>query len=205
MNSTKPKIVFTQRSPEPIDSRFAGALGSIGSVSLGNKRILGFLCSIKCPGDLILRTYDAIRSLRDDGAVIAGGFHSPMEKESLDLLLRGTQPVVICLARSVERMRVPAEWRGPVDEGRLLILSPFDSNVRRITKETAQRRNEFIATISDELFIPHATPGGEVEALCRKVQTSGMKVITFASEVNQGLIALGAGTSDLKSYVSRYK
>jgi len=33
-----------------------------------------------------MKTFDAIRELRDTGVVVAGGFHSPMERECLDFL-----------------------------------------------------------------------------------------------------------------------
>jgi predicted AAA+ superfamily ATPase len=46
----------------------------------------------------VLRTFAL--ALREAGIPVIGGFHAPMEKECLDLLLRGTQPVVICPARS---------------------------------------------------------------------------------------------------------
>lgn len=39
----------------------------IGNSDLLNHRLFGFLCSRRCPGDLILWTYDLIRSLRDAG------------------------------------------------------------------------------------------------------------------------------------------
>lgn len=115
------------------------------SVILKDGRILGLLCSIRCPGDLILKTYDFIRLLRDKGVVVAGGFHSPMEKECLELLLRGTQPVVICPARSIVGMRLPKDWRTAMEAGRLLVLSPFERDVRRVTQKTARRRNQFVA------------------------------------------------------------
>jgi hypothetical protein len=57
-----------------------------------------------------------IELLRGAGIPIIGGFHSPMEKECLDLLLRGQQPIVICPARSIQGMRIcgfpqPGDWR----------------------------------------------------------------------------------------------
>jgi len=33
---------------------------------------------------------------------VVSGFHALMEKECLDLLLRGTQPIVICPLASIE-------------------------------------------------------------------------------------------------------
>ena len=56
---------------------------------------------------------------------LIGGFHSPMEKECLDLLLRGSRPIIICPARSIDRMRIPKPWKAPLADGRLLVMSPF--------------------------------------------------------------------------------
>ena len=48
-----------------------------------------------------------------------------MERECLRLLLRGNQPVVVCPARGIDNMRIPRDWRPALDDGRLLVLSPF--------------------------------------------------------------------------------
>src|SRR5438876_1122861 len=114
-------------------------------------RKLALLCSVRCPGALILRTYDLARALRDAGVTVASGFHSPMEQECLRLLLRGRQPVVVCPARSVERMRLPAEWKPAIEAGRLLVLSPFAPHQRRMTADLAAKRNAFVAALADEV------------------------------------------------------
>lgn len=64
---------------------------------------MGLICSVQCPGSIVIKTFDAVRELRDSGIVVAGGFHSPMEKECLDFLLRGEQPVIVCPANSGTR------------------------------------------------------------------------------------------------------
>jgi hypothetical protein len=69
--------------------------GVIGDVKILSNPLLGLLCSIRCPGRVIVQTYDLARALRDAGVPVIGGFHSPMEKECLDFLLRGKQPVVV--------------------------------------------------------------------------------------------------------------
>jgi hypothetical protein len=56
---------------------------------------LALFCSVRCPGDAILGAYDAAQKLRDDSVTVVSGFHSPVEKECLRILLRGTQPVII--------------------------------------------------------------------------------------------------------------
>ena len=63
---------------------------AIGNLQILEQPLLGFFCSTKCPGEIILRTYDLAIALREAGVPMIGGFHTPMEKECLALLLRGT-------------------------------------------------------------------------------------------------------------------
>ena len=164
---------------------------------VGDRRLLGkpataLLCSVKCPGNVILKTYDLMRAWRDAGVTVISGFHSPMEKECLRILMRGTQPTIICPARSVVGMRIPREWRKPVEAGRLLILSPFDQRHRRATAQLAQQRNEFVAALADRVFVAYAAPGSKTEDLCRKVISFGKPLLTFDSPANEKLIRMGA-------------
>ena len=62
---------------------------AIGDVKILSNLLLGLLCSIRCPGRVIVQTYDLARTLRDAGVPVIGGFQSPMEKECLDFLLHG--------------------------------------------------------------------------------------------------------------------
>ncbi len=115
----------------------------IGDRAMLRRKFLGLICSVRCPGSVVIKTFDAIRELRDAGVMVAGGFHSPMEKECLEFLLRGVQPMIVVLAKGLGRPRLPELWRTAIDAGRLLLLAPFDDDVRRITKAHAQARNVF--------------------------------------------------------------
>ena len=164
---------------------------------LGNREhlnlpLLGFFCSAKCPGNLILDTYDLARALRDAGVPVIGGFHATMERECLDLLLRGKQPVVVCPARSIHRMRIPEPWKAPLDDGRLLILSPFSVKQQAATTELAMRRNQFVAALAHEVFVVHAAAGGKTEAFCRELVKQKKPLLTFNRTENRALLELGA-------------
>jgi len=169
-----------------------GRVWAIGDQQILQRPLLALFVTTRCPGDVILRVYDAARSLRDAGIPIISGFHTPMEKECLDLLLRGTQPVVVCPARSLQGMRVPSAWKRAILAGRLLLLSPFPEWHRRNTAELAALRNEFVAEVAEEIFIAHAPPGSKTEALCRELLAQGRRIHTFDLPGNAGLIALGA-------------
>ena len=142
---------------------------------LGNLELLALpktalFCSEKCPGGVILPTYDQAAKWRDTGRCVISGFHSPVEKECLQILLRGDAPVILCPARAMLE-RLPAQWAIAVAGGRMLILSPFTAKVNRVTTDLARRRNEFVAALADEAYIAHASPGGQLEQLAKRLET----------------------------------
>jgi len=153
---------------------------------------MGLFCSSKCPGGLILQTYEYIRELYEPDLTVVGGFHSPMEMECLTLLLRNKQKVILCPARSIENMRLPLPLKRPLAEGRLLLASPFEKGHRRATEGAAHLRNQFVASISDQIFVAHAAPGSKTEAFCQELLEQGKRLVTLASEHNAALIANGA-------------
>jgi predicted Rossmann fold nucleotide-binding protein DprA/Smf involved in DNA uptake len=140
---------------------------AVGNLNLLALPKTALFCSARCPGDAILRAYDQAARWRDAGRCIISGFHSPVEKECLRILLRGLQPIIICPARSLPK-RVPAEWQKPLADGRLLILSCFNEDEHRITAELAARRNEFVAALADQVWFAHITHGGQMEQLAKK-------------------------------------
>jgi len=168
------------------------AIAALGSVTLLRSPLLGLFCSIRCPGKLILETYDLARALRDAAVPVISGFHTPMEKECLDLLLRGNQPVVMCPARSIEGMRLPSALKSHIESGRLLLLSPFKQKDRRPTAKLAEERNRFVAALATEVFVAYAAEGGKTEQLCRDLIAATKPVFTFDTPANARLVAIGS-------------
>ena len=163
-----------------------------GDIGILDGTLTGFFCSIRCPADIILTIYDLARSLRGTNMTIIGGFQTPMEKEFLDFLLRGSVRVVVSPARSIQNMLVPQDWRTPISEGRLLILSPFGRSQHRPTAALASQRNDLVAALAADIFIPYAAPGGKTESLAHKHATAGKVILTVDSPTNANLLALGA-------------
>ena len=167
-------------------------LYALGDAAILRHRLLGLLCSIQCPGGLIIQTLDAVRALRDAGVTVIGGFHSPMEQECLDLLLRGEQPVILCPARGLKGLRIGPTARRAVKDGRLLVLSPFDERIRRATAARAVQRNELVAASAAAVWVPYAAPGGKTWATALATLERRQPVLTFATADNGALLAAGA-------------
>ena len=162
------------------------------SLSLLERPLTALFCSSRCPGDLILKAYDAAQTLRDAGVAVIGGFHTPIEVDCLDILLRGNQPVVVCPARGIGRMRVKRPWKQPLSQGRLLLISPFDDAQMRMTRKLAEQRNRFVVDRAAALLVVHAAPGGQTEAAARHAIAQAKPVLTLPSPHNSHLVALGA-------------
>lgn len=176
-----------------------GTIYGFGNADILQSPCVGLMCSVKCPGSIVIRTFDAVRELRDAGVVVAGGFHSPMEQECLDFLLRGEQPVIVCPARHPPSSRFSSDWKRALDSGRLLLLSSFAENVRRATKETAQLRNEFVAALAAVVLVPHASQGGKVEATTLSCLNRHQSVFTLDDAENESLTSAGALTYSLET------
>lgn len=178
----------------------AGDMWTAGPVDLLRRSPIGLFCSSKCPGSIVLKTFDAIASMRDEGRILIGGFHSLMEWECLGILLRGHQPIIWAPARSICGMRLKPELEAPFRAGRLLVISPFVHGQKRVTATLAEQRNQFVAALSDRLFIPHVAPGGRIAALAAQMLAERKEVWTIDDPSNRELISLGAVavTSDLR-------
>lgn len=151
--------------------------------TLGNTDILklhktAFFCSRKCPADIVLKSYDWAIEQREKGVCIISGFHSKIEKDVLHYLLKGEQPLIIALARGFKK-NLRSELKKAIDNNRLLIITPFEEKVKRVTSETANIRNHLMAEIADEIFIAYASKDGNLESLVSEILKIGKKVHTF--------------------------
>jgi len=183
MATDQPIQVIDQNSPSyPI--LLANRLGKEAPDRLwaiGNSELLklpktALFCSSRCPGDAILKAMDQAQKWRDLGRCIISGFHSPIEKECLPILLRGRQPIIICPARSIENMRIPIDWRLSLEEGRLLVLSLFPATARRMTASMAEFRNQMVAALADEVYFAHTTPGSRICRLLNQIVKWGIPI-----------------------------
>lgn len=143
----------------------------VGSPSSLAKPKTAFLCSKETPGATILKAFDQAAAWRDAGACVISGFHSPLEQQCLDILLRGKQPIIMALARDLGTLRLPSPQRKAFDEGRLTIISQFPESETRTTKETAHQRNRFIAALADEVVFAYVAPGGNPEMQLAELQS----------------------------------
>lgn len=121
-----------------------------GNIFLLNYPMVGVLASRLINSGSILPTLDwAMQQAKDPNANIISGFQSIFERKILRYLLDGKCGIIIVLARKMYK-QLPAEYKQPLDEGRMLILSICDAP--RTCKYYAQKRNEYIAQNATSLI-----------------------------------------------------
>jgi len=113
---------------------------------------LALLSSSRVPASILLQIHDWARHWRQHGPILISGFQSETENEALQVLLGGVQPVVLVLARGMLK-RLRPEYRQPMDEGRLLLVSPFADSVEWVSAERAQVRNRIACALAQGLVI----------------------------------------------------
>lgn len=140
----------------------------------GNRSILethktAFLCSRKCPSEVVIKSLDWAVEKKNNGQCVISGFHSRIEKDVFNILLKGKQPIILVLARGM-KMHWPQEIKAAVKKERLLVISPFEKSITRTTQETANIRNKYMIEIADETYMPYYTPNGNLDKLIKKLE-----------------------------------
>ena len=142
-----------------------------GNKELLDRSLVAFFASRNAtPHDAQL-AHQWAESICQTEKVVISGFHSPLEKEVLRVLLEHKHPVIIALGRALYK-RVPPNLQTAFDEGRLLFVS-FRGYSRHSWK-SSEIRNWKAAGLADEIYF---TPFD---------QTSSLSTLHFTYEKYSG-------------------
>jgi predicted Rossmann fold nucleotide-binding protein DprA/Smf involved in DNA uptake len=122
-----------------------------GNKDLLQKNKIGFLASRKISTLSVLPTYDwAVEVSKQNDVAVVSGFHSPMERDVLKILLQGECGIIIVLARGMYR-KLPKQYEKAMEQNRLLIISNEKESVTRVSELSAHNRNKYVEELSDEM------------------------------------------------------
>ena len=133
-----------------------------------------FLSSRRGSAKAALACLEWAEGRRDDARPVIGGFHSDLEKDVLKLLLRGTCPIVLVLARTLWR-EIPEELARPITSGRLLVVSAAPA-AQRASAATALLRNRFVLDHAAEIVVGTLEPGGALSSLLSEYPSKPLRV-----------------------------
>lgn len=126
---------------------------------LGNQELLklrktAFLASSTISSETVLQVYDWATEMRNRGECVVSGFSSKLEQDVLHFLLKGSQPIIIVLARKMYKV-IPDELKEPLAQNRLLIISV--STAIRQSRVTAMARNKYVCEMADRILFVGVT------------------------------------------------
>jgi predicted Rossmann fold nucleotide-binding protein DprA/Smf involved in DNA uptake len=170
------------------------AATTIGTLDILKQHKLAIFCSTTCPAEIVAQTLAVTHKLVDAGVTVIGGFHSPIERQCLGILLRGGQPVIVSPARSLDKLRIRSEYKEALKNGRLLFVSFFRRDRHRSDVDMAFKRNRYVAALADNILLLHAPASSKTETLCRELISWRKPVYTIDNEANRNLVTLGART-----------
>lgn len=144
---------------------------TLGNVDLLKLHKTAFLCSRKIPASVVLKCYDWAIEQREQNNCIISGFHSQIEKDVLHYLLKRNQPILAALARGLKK-NIELEFIKPLEQGRLLIITPFSETTTRVTEQTAIVRNQMMVELADSITVGFVSKGGKLEELVKGIETN---------------------------------
>jgi hypothetical protein len=93
------------------------------------------------------------------------GFLSPMERVVFKAGLEKKKPLIWVKPWGLEADVCPASARHALDEGRLLILSPFSDGIEAPNIRRAAWCNQYVLEHCDRMVIGHLNPGGMLSCI----------------------------------------
>lgn len=144
------------------------AIGDSSELPLGNRSLLSlkkvvFLSSQKVQEGTFDKVVKWLDANLDDNCSLISGFQSPIEKKVLDYALeKGINTVVVLPAKMYTKC--PKKLEDAIEKGKLLVIAPFQ-NERLPLRKAAEKRNEYVLNMADQIVIGDISKGGMLEHL----------------------------------------
>ena len=133
-----------------------------GNKDLLDRELVAFFASRKAtPHDAQLAREWAESICQTDKVVISG-FHSPIERAVLDILLANNRPVIVTLGRSLYR-RIPPYLQPFFEKDNLLFISFRNQN--RANLNNSQLRNWATVEFAQEVIFAPFLPNSQLSSL----------------------------------------
>lgn len=144
----------------------------LGNLSLLDQHPVGFLCSQTTASSAILPCLDWATEMAKGSVPVMSTFHSDLESAVLDILLRGSCPIILVLGRSMYKV-MPKRLVEAFEAGRLLVVSI--SQQSRISRESAFLCNRYIAETASMLTFGFLSKQSSLYPLYEEIISKGLQ------------------------------
>ena len=159
-------------------------LDGCGNADLLSNSLTAFFASRVCPALAIRAGLAWTLEQVHAGGTVVGGFHSPLERSVLNLLMEARNPVVAVLAREVASARLPVGWRVAIQQGHMAVVSQAVGR-RHLDHDRSTSRNDLVVRLADRIVVAHVSESGSLAAQVREWRHRGKCVrllMTIASK-----------------------
>ena len=161
---------------------------SAGRADLLNQDPVAVYCSRQIPLSVLEVGERTIKALAEEPVVLAGGWHSRMEKRLLKAAVQSPESrIIYLLAKGIEHFRLPKMLHSIYAAERLLVLSPFRSE-QRITRKRVKQRDTWTRTLIDRYLFCYLDPQGTMPDLFQKCLEEGKLVLVLDHPQNTPFI-----------------
>ena len=140
-----------------------------GNKGLLDRHLVAFFASRTAPPEALELATRWAQEIAQTDKIVISGFHSPIERSVLDILLGRGCSVVVTLGRSLYR-KIPAHLQAAYDQNRVLFIS-FRDNPRP-SFSNSQIRNWATVNLADELVFAPFDNTSQLATLHFTVQNS---------------------------------
>ncbi len=141
----------------------------LGNISLLDRPKHGFLCSRCTKSSVILPCLDWAVEYSKGAIPIMSTFHSEIENAVLDILLKGSCPIILVLGRK-QYKQIPAKLQTAFDNNRLLIVSVNNQN--RINRKSALSANRYVCEQSHDITFGFISPNSSLYSLYEETKAT---------------------------------
>ena len=141
----------------------------LGNISLLNRPKHGFLCSRCTKSSVILPCLDWAVDYSKGTMPVISTFHSEIENAVLDILLKGSCPIILVLGRK-QYKQIPTKLQTAFDNNRLLIVSVNNQN--RINRESALSANRYVCEQSHDITFGFISPNSSLYSLYEETKVT---------------------------------
>ena len=141
----------------------------LGNISLLDQPKHGFLCSRCTKSSVILPCLDWAVEYSKGTMPVISTFHSEIENAVLDILLKGSCPIILVLGRK-QYKQIPTKLQTAFDNNRLLIVSVNNQN--RINRESALSANRYVCEQSHNITFGFISPNSSLSSLYEETKVT---------------------------------
>lgn len=146
--------------------RFTNKTKHLGNLDLLRLEKTAFLSSAIKTSGAIENVEKWLETVDFNNACIISGFQSEVERLVLERLLKTKAKIIFVMAKRMFSS-YPQKYKEAVNDGRMLIISPYDTIDSVVTKEAAKKRNIYVINHAQNIVVGSVTPNGMLEALLR--------------------------------------